>query len=188
MTIYGYARVSSAGQDLEVQLLELEARGATEIFREKHTGSKVDRPEFNKVISKLEKNDTLMVTKLDRFARNTKEALEIVESLLKKKVNIHILDLGLIDNTPTGELIYTVFLAFANFERRLIVERTQAGKAIAKQNPDFKEGRPKKFTKKQVAHALQLLECNSYTQVEEITGISRSTLTRAKREAAKEEK
>ena len=71
---------------------------------------------------------------------------------------------------------------FAEFERDMIVERTQEGKTIAKQNPDFKEGRPKKYSKKQVEHALELLENHSYKQVEDLTGISKSTLIRAKRD------
>lgn len=72
-------------------------------------------------------------------------------------------------------------LAFAEFERDMIVERTQEGKAIANQNPDFKEGRPKKFSKVQIKHALDLLNEYSYKQVEQMTGISKSTLIRAKR-------
>ena len=73
-------------------------------------------------------------------------------------------------------------LAFAEFERDMIVERTQEGKAIAKLNPDFKEGRPKKFSKVQINHALDLLSEYSYKQVEQMTGISKSTLIRAKKE------
>ena len=90
--------------------------------------------------------------------------------------------MGLVEDTPTGRLILSVMLAFAEFERDMIVERTQEGKAIAKQKPDFKEGRPKKYGKKQIEHALQLLENNSYKQVESMTGISKSTLIRAVRE------
>lgn len=70
---------------------------------------------------------------------------------------------------------------FAEFERDMIVERTQEGKAIARQKPDFREGRPNKYSKKQIEHALRLLETNSYKQVETMTGISKSTLIRAKR-------
>lgn len=69
----------------------------------------------------------------------------------------------------------------AEFERDMIVERTQEGKAIAKQNPDFREGRPKKYKRAQIEHALELLDSNSYSQVEQLTGISKSTLIRAKR-------
>ncbi|SER07508.1 hypothetical protein SAMN05216362_1457 [Piscibacillus halophilus] len=73
-------------------------------------------------------------------------------------------------------------LSFAEFERDMIVERTQEGKAIAKQRDDFREGRPKKYNKKQIEHAISLKENNSYKQVEEMTGISKSTLIRAKKE------
>ena len=84
------------------------------------------------------------------------------------------------DNSPTGRLIRNVMLAFAEFERDMIVERTQEGKTIAKQRDDFKEGRPKKFSNAQINHALSLLNEYSYRQVEQMTGISKSTLIRAK--------
>ena len=96
------------------------------------------------------------------------------------------LNIGLLDNTPTGKLIRNIMLAFAEFERDMIVERTREGKAIARKQPDYKEGRPKKYGKKQIAHALELLEDHSYKQVEEKTGISKSTLIRAKRALKKQ--
>jgi DNA invertase Pin-like site-specific DNA recombinase len=129
----------------------------------------------------LAEGDTLTVTKLDRFARSTTDALSIVKDLFDRGVKVHVLNMGIIENTPTGRLIFTIFSAFAEFERDLIVTRTQEGKEIAKQRDDFREGRPKKFSKKQIQHALKLLEDHSYKQVEEITGISKSTLIRAKR-------
>ena len=89
--------------------------------------------------------------------------------------------MGILDNTPTGRLIRTILFAFAEFERDMIVERTQEGKMIAKQKDDFREGRPKKFSRKQINHALELLETYSYKQVESMTGISKSTLIRARR-------
>lgn len=91
--------------------------------------------------------------------------------------------MGLVEDTPTGRLILSVMLAFAEFERDMIVERTQEGKAIAKQHNDFREGRPKKYSKKQLKHAINLKdnEGYSYKQVDEMTGISKSTLIRAKR-------
>ena len=101
--------------------------------------------------------------------------------LFEKGVRINVLNLGVIENTSTGRLIFTIFSAFADFERDLIVERTQEGKEIAKQRPGFKEGRPKKFSKQQLALAMQLLETHSYSEVEKMTGISKSTLIRAKK-------
>ena len=88
---------------------------------------------------------------------------------------------GVMDNSPEGKLRRTMFLAFAEFERDMIVARTQEGKAVARTKPGFKEGRPKKFTPEQLRHALELLKNHSYKQVEAMTKISKSTLQRAKR-------
>lgn len=183
---YGYARVSTVGQDLQAQLNSLKAEDCEEIFSEKFTGTKADRPQFQALLKVLEAGDTLVVTKLDRFARSTSEALTIVKELFERGVKVHVLNMGLIENTPTGRLIFTIMSGFAEFERDLIVERTQEGKAIARQREDFREGRPAKFTKNQIAHALGLLESHSYKQVEDMTGISKSTLIRAKRKQSAE--
>lgn len=179
---YGYARVSTLHQDLESQLQALEKEGCDEIYSEKLTGTKIDRPKFQELLNKLQAGDTLVVTKLDRFARTTKEGIETVKELFERGVKVHVLNMGLVEDTPTGRLILSVMLAFAEFERDMIIERTQEGKAIAKQNPDFREGRPRKFTKKQLDHAMNLLDDHSFKQVAEITGISMSTL---KRESAR---
>lgn len=178
---YGYARVSTRHQDLEGQLRQLEEERCDKIFFEKITGTKSDRPEFQKLLQTVQAGDTLVVTKLDRFARSTQDALNTIKVLFEKGVRINVLNLGVIENTSTGRLIFTIFSAFADFERDLIVERTQEGKEIAKQRPGFKEGRPKKFSKQQLALAMQLLETHSYSEVEKMTGISKSTLTRHKR-------
>lgn len=184
--IYGYARVSTKGQakdgnSLEAQEKALRESGANEIYVDAFTGTKTDRPEFDKLMDKIQKGDTLIVTKLDRFARSMTQGSELVSDLVKKGIKVYILNIGVMDNTPSSKLIRNVFFAFAEFERDMIVERTMEGKAIAKQNPDFREGRPKKYSRKQIEHALKLLESNSYKQVEDMTGISKSTLIRAKK-------
>lgn len=184
--IYGYARVSTKGQakdgnSLEAQERALKEAGANEIYVDAFTGTKTDRPEFDKLIERIEEGDTLIVTKLDRFARSMMQGSVLVSDLIEKGIKVYILNIGVMDNTPSSKLIRNVFFAFAEFERDMIVERTMEGKAIAKQNPDFKEGRPKKFSRKQIDHALELLNNNSYTQVAELTGISKSTLIRAKK-------
>ena len=178
---YGYARVSTRNQDLEGQMRQLEEERCNRIYFEKITGTKSDRPEFQKLLQEIQTGDTLVVTKLDRFARSTQDALNTIKFLFEKGVRINVLNLGVIENTSTGRLIFTIFSAFADFERDLIVERTQEGKEIAKQRPGFKEGRPKKFSQQQINLALKLLETHSYTEVEKMTGISKSTLTRPKR-------
>lgn len=184
--IYGYARVSTKGQakdgnSLEAQEKALKELGASEIYVDAFTGTKTDRPEFDKLMDKIQKGDTLIVTKLDRFARSMTQGSELVSDLIEKGIKVYILNIGVMDNTPSSKLIRNVFFAFAEFERDMIVERTMEGKAIAKQNPDFREGRPKKYSRKQIEHALELLNSNSYKQVEDMTGISKSTLIRAKK-------
>lgn len=145
----GYGRVSTRGQgkngnSLEDQRSKLEEAGCDEIVLEVYTGTKMKRPKFTKLLDELEEGDTLVVCKLDRFARTAREGLEIVEELMKRGVKVHILNMGLIEDTPMGKLILTVMLAFAQFERDSIVERTQDGKAIAKESEDFTEGRPRR--------------------------------------------
>ena len=184
--IIGYVRVSPKGQldgySIDQQIGEiLSVYKEVVIYEEGLSGAK-ERPVFNEVLSILEKDNILVVTKLDRFCRTTKEGLQYIDMLLEKRVKIHILNMGLIENTPVGKLIVTNLLAFAEFERAMIIERTQSGKAIAKTKEGFKEGRPKKFTKKQLDNALSMLNINggnySYSQVEELLGISKSTLIR----------
>ncbi|AXY25507.1 resolvase [Suicoccus acidiformans] len=179
--IYGYARVSTYQQDLQSQLNQLEQAGCEKIFQEKFTGTKIERTQFNKLLETIEQGDILVITKLDRFARSTSGALETIKTLFDKGVTVHVLNMGVIDNTPTGRLIFTIFSAFAEFERDLIVERTQEGKALAKQNPNFKEGRPRKYSKQQIEHALSLLDNHTYKEVTQMTGISKSTLIRYKK-------
>lgn len=178
---YGYARVSTASQDLEVQLQALESASCDKIYQEKFTGTKTDRPQFNELLQTLKEGDTLVVTKLDRIARSASQGSELIKQLIDRGIAVHILNMGYMDNTPASKLIKNIFFAFAEFERDMIVERTQEGKAIARQRNDFREGRPNKYSQKQIEHALGLLESYSYKEVENMTGISKSTLIRAKR-------
>ena len=185
--VYGYARVSTIGQSrdgnsLEEQTAALSEYGCQEIVTEAFTGKTVERPAFIALLSKLQGGDTLVVTKLDRFARSTIECVQTVRELFARDIKVHILNIGLIENTLTGNLILTVFLAFAEFERGMILERTQNGKAMARMQPDFREGRPPKYKPAQISHALELLDSGmTYRRVEELTGISKSTLIRARR-------
>ena len=182
--IYGYARVSTMtqsrdGNSLEDQTAALEQYGCQAIITEAFTGKTMERPKFQSLVTKLQPGDTLVVCKLDRFARTAIDGVQTVRDLFDRGVRVHILNMGLIENTLTGNLILTVMLAFAEYERGMIVERTQTGKAIAKLTPGFREGRPKKYTTEQLDHARQLLQDgNSYAKVARMTGISKSTLVR----------
>lgn len=183
--VYGYCRVSTNmqakdGNSLEAQEKLLRKNGAEEIYSDAFTGTKSHRPELDKLLDKLEQGDKLVITKLDRIARSVSQGTEIIQALLDNGITVHVLNMGLMDNTPTGKLIRNIMLAFAEFERDMIIERTQEGKAIAKKQPDFREGRPRLYSKKQIQHALGLLQNHSYKQVTELTGISKSTLIRAK--------
>lgn len=183
--IYGYARVSTRsqakdGNSLEAQENALRLVGATEVYIDAFTGTKTQRPELNRLLAVMQLGDTLVITKLDRIARSATQGIELVQMLLDRGITVHVLNMGLLDNTPTGKLIRNIMLAFSEFERDMIVERTQEGKAIAKLNPEFREGRPKKFSNAQINHALSLLDEYSYKQVEQMTGISKSTLIRKK--------
>lgn len=151
--ILGYCRVSTRGQ-LDGNSLEQQTN------------------------EELQNGNLLVVTKLDRFARTVVEGIETIRKLMGKGVRIHILNMGLIENTAMGNLIVTNLLAFGEFERAMIIERTQSGKAIAKTKEGFKEGRPRKYSKEQLDLAIKLKENNSYGQVEKMTGIPKSTLIR----------
>ena len=183
---YGYGRVSTTGQardgnSLDVQETALKNAGAQKIYSDTFTGTKNHRPELDKLMDLLQPGDTLIVSKLDRIARSASGGIELINSLLERDITVHVLNMGIMDNTPSGKLIRNVMLAFAEFERNMIVERTQEGKAIARKRADYREGRPKKYSRKQIEHALELLESHSYKQVEAMTGISKSTLIRAQK-------
>jgi DNA invertase Pin-like site-specific DNA recombinase len=185
--VYGYARVSTKGQakdgnSIEAQIETLLSSGATEIYKEAFTGTTTNRPEFEKLLKKLQKGDTLIVTKLDRIARSASEGSQLIQGLLDQGISVNVLNMGKMDDTPTGKLVCNIMFAFAEFERDMIVERTQEGRSIARKNKEFREGRPKKYNNIQINHALALLETHSYTQVTEMTGISKATLARAKQE------
>lgn len=187
--IFGYARVSTAGQcrdgnSLEEQTAALEQYGCQKIITEAFTGKTMERPQFQRLYKQLQPGDTLVVCKLDRFARTAIEGVQTVRTLFENGVRVHILNMGLIENTLTGNLILTVMLAFAEYERGMIVERTQTGKMVAKQNPNYREGRPRKYQPSQINHAMELLDGGkTYKEVEALTGISKSTLIRARARA-----
>lgn len=185
---YGYIRVSSKSQAENNSLSEqeqmiLEKYPLAEIHREVFTAAKDfnNRVVFNDLVDRLVSADVLVVCKMDRFCRNVREGLDIIEHLMDKGIKIDILNLGVIDNTPVGRLTYTILLSFAEFERNMIVERTRAGRELARQKDGYIEGRPKKYSKTQLSLAMQLLENHSYKQVSSMTGISKSTLQREKK-------
>lgn len=187
MMKYGYIRVSTRGQasdgnSLEAQRAALKVAGAETFYEDVMTGKVVDRPAFDEMLQMVHSGDEIIVTKLDRFARSVGQASELITKLIDDGVIVNVLNVGKLDNSSTGTLMRNMLLSFAQFERDLIIERTQEGKAVARQKPGYREGRPPKFSKQQIEHALDLLDNHSYSQVSEMTGISKSTLVRRKRE------
>ena len=180
---YGYARVSTQvqareGNSLEKQEQDLRAAGAEKIYTDAFTGKRMDRPELQKLLAEIRPGDTLIVTKLDRFARSIGAASELITDLIDRGITVQVLNVGVLDNSSVSTLFRNMLLSFAQFERDMIIERTQEGRAIARQKEGYREGRKKKFTEKQLDHAMNLLNENSYTEVASITGISKSTLIR----------
>lgn len=182
--IYGYARVSAKtqlkGNSLDEQRVELKRNGCEVIVEEQFTGKTTARPKFEDLIKILRADDTLVVCKLDRFARNVTEGIATIKYLFNKGVKVHVLNVGLLENTAMGNFFITTLLAVAELERCMILERTAAGKEIARLREGYKEGRPP-IPKERIALAMELLESHTYNDVAHMTGISVVTLARYRR-------
>lgn len=184
---FGYIRVSTRkqardGNSLEAQREALTAAGAEKIYTDTFTGTRMERPEWDKLRAQLRRGDVLIVTKLDRLARSVSQASGLITDMIDEGVTIHVLNLGVLSNDSVNTLLRNVLLSFAQFERDMIVQRTQEGKAVARAtDPNFREGRPPKFDTEQLDHAMELLENHSYAQVVKLTGISKSTLIRERK-------
>jgi DNA invertase Pin-like site-specific DNA recombinase len=148
--IYGYARVSTQTQAKDGNSLEnqtnaiLSAYPTAEVYTEAFTGMTTERPKLSKILEKIKKGDTLVVTKLDRFSRSASEGVGLINKLHAEGVVVEILNMGKVDNSPMGKLMVTMLLAFAEFEHDNIVERLSEGKAVAKSHGKRTEGRLKK--------------------------------------------
>lgn len=182
----GYIRVSTKKQEqgtsLSDQRAVLQAEGCQVIYEDVYTGASMERPELDRLCAEVQAGDTIVVCKLDRIARTETEAYNRVVGWVRSGVRVHVLNMGLIEDTEVGRLILHIMLAFAEFERDLIVSRTQGGRAYKRAtDPDYKEGRKPSYSKAQVDHAVDLLRDHSYTDVAKMTGISRSTVVRAAR-------
>lgn len=182
MTKYGYARVSTAGQDLQTQIETLKQQGCkeTNIYSEKYTGTKTkQRKELQALLDTLKPGDELIVTKLDRLGRKTAAIVKLIDKLLASGIIVNVLNMGRLDNSPSGRLMTTVVLAFAEFERDMIVQRTTEGKAYArKHNKDFKEGRPRRKITDRYKRVYEYKQTHTYKETELMSGLSRSTIQR----------
>jgi DNA invertase Pin-like site-specific DNA recombinase len=157
MAILGYARVSTNGQELVGQVAELGAAGCTKIYREKASGAKSDRPELAKLLRAIEPGDVIIVTRLDRLARSTRDLLNVLDEVAKRQAGFRSLKDSWADTTtPHGRLMLTVLGGLAEFERELIRARTGEGRKRA-QARGVQFGRPPKLTAHQRQEALQRL-------------------------------
>lgn len=175
--LIGYARVSTADQNEDLQIDALEAAGCDRIFTDKVTGVKADRPELNALLSYIREGDTLVVWRLDRLGRSASHLTGLVENLEKQGIAFRSLTEGLDTTSNTGKLIFQIFAAMAEFERSLIVERTNAGLAAARAR-GRKGGRVRKFNDEQVKVARKMYLSGDFT-VQEIAvsqGVSRGTI------------
>ena len=182
----GYIRVSTKKQEqgtsLDDQRAVLRGEGCQEIYEDVYTGASMYRPEFDRLCSEVQAGDTIVICKLDRIARTETEAYELVVGWVRAGIRVHVLNMGLIEDTEVGRLILHIMLAFAEFERDMIVSRTQGGRAYKRAtDPDYREGRRPLFGKAHRDHAMELLRDHSFSDVARMTGMSKSTLTREAR-------
>jgi DNA invertase Pin-like site-specific DNA recombinase len=179
MTTYGYARVSTNGQDLGSQDAELMAAGAAKVFKEKVSGAKTDRAELAKVMRRLEPGDVLLVTRLDRLARSTRDLLNILDDIAKRGAGFKSLHDAWADTTSAhGRLMVTILAGLAEFERELIRARTGEGRKRAKDR-GVKFGRPSALTPHQREEALQRLgNGEAQADVARSFNVSQATISR----------
>ncbi len=186
MTIYGYARVSTDGQTLDAQVAALTAAGAAPVFRETASGAKTDRRELARAVKALDAGDTLLVTRLDRLARSTRDLLNILDTIAKAGAGFRSLGDAWADTTtPHGRLMLTVLGGLAEFERELIRARTGEGRTRAKAR-GVHMGRPPKLTPHQKGEALNALAKGTATQADLARrfNLSQSTISRLAEKAA----
>ena len=179
MTIYGYARVSTDGQTLAAQDAALHAAGCAKVYGEKQSGAKTDRPELAKLLRRIEPGDVLIVTRLDRLARSTRDLLNILHTLGERSIGFKSLaDTWADTTTPHGRLLVTMLAGIAEFERELIKARTGEGRKRA-QARGVRFGRPPALTAHQRQEALKRLAAGeTQTDIARSYNVSHVTIGR----------
>ena len=179
MAIYGYARVSTEGQSLDAQLAQLRAAGCTKIFREKISGARSDRAQLERLMKILQPGDVLMVMRLDRLARSTRDLLNVLASITEKRAGFRSLgDVWADTTSPHGRLMLTVLGGLAEFERELIRARTGEGRERAKAR-GVRMGRKPKLTVHQKREAIARRTAGEVlTDIARTYNVSHSTISR----------
>lgn len=180
MALIGYARVSTHDQHLDQQVTALSLAGCDRLFEEKATGTKADRPELTRAIDYARDGDVLVVWRLDRLGRSLKHLVETVNDLDERGIGFRSIHENIDTTTSTGRLIFHIFAALAEFERDLIVDRTKAGLAAAKER-GAKPGRRPALSSDQVAVVREMHRSGLHTieAIAKVVGVSRATVYRA---------
>lgn len=181
--IYGYARVSTKDQNLDRQLIALEEAGCSAIFQEKITGTKINRPELQKMLALLQTGDTVIVKELTRVSRSTSDMLLLVKMITDKGANIKSLNESWLDTgTISGKLMLTVMSGIAEFEKGIMLQRCNEGRAVAMAK-GVKMGRTKLDTP-QLKFAISLYKAQelSVRKICEATGVAKATFCRRLKE------
>jgi len=176
--VFGYARISTQGQNLDRQLDSLNSAGAEEIIQEKITGTKADRPELNRLLDKLRKGDVILVSDLTRLSRSTKDLFRLVDQIERKGSNIKSLKESWLDTTtPQGKLMFTFMAGISQFERDLISQRTKEGLEAARVR-GRKGGRKPKLddNKKRALYELYQLKETTVKDLCDMFSITKPTL------------
>jgi DNA invertase Pin-like site-specific DNA recombinase len=176
---YGYARVSTDGQSVEAQVRQLTKAGCKKVFRETASGAKTDRAQLRKALDQLDGDDVLMVTRLDRLARSTRDLLNTLAAIADRKAGFRSLGDTWADTTSAhGRLMLTVLAGLAEFERELIRARTGEGRERAKAR-GVRMGRPPKLTSHQVKEALKRrADGEPIREIARTYNVSHSTISR----------
>ena len=176
--VFGYARVSTEQQNLDRQLDMLQRYGVDYLYNEKMTGTKRNRPELEKLLERLTEGDTVVVESLSRLGRSTKDLIWLMETFNERGVNLVSLKESIDTTTSTGKLLFTLMSALAQFERDVLADRTREGLAAARAR-GRKGGRPP-VDREAVRKAVKLYRTkeDSLKEIEELTGVKRSTLYR----------
>jgi DNA invertase Pin-like site-specific DNA recombinase len=177
--IYGYARVSTLDQNLDRQKDALRAYGVERIFCEKVSGAKKSRPELDKMLAILESGDSVVIESLSRLGRSVKNLSELMESFNEKGIRLISLKESVDTTSATGRLLFTIISSLAAFERETLIERTNEGLASARARGKL-GGRPK-TNEAALKKAVALYRTGEYSlaDIQELTGVSKSTLYRA---------
>ena len=185
--IFGYTRVSTKtqardGNSLDAQQAALTVAGAEKSTRTRSPAPRLNRPEWDRLRAQLRRGDVLIVTRLDRLARSVSQASGLITEMIDEGITINVLNLGILSNDSVNTLLRNALLSFAQFERDMIVQRTQEGKAVARAtDPDFRDAARRNSTPSSLTTRWNSSKTIRIRKSSSSTGISKSTLIRERK-------